>query len=93
MVAIIDKGIENQILNICGEEKITVREVAEMVLNISGLLSKNYIKFVGNRKMDFVNQDVSIDKARNLLCWYPKVKFAEGLKIYYDYIKNRLTKQ
>ena len=44
--------------------------------------------YIGNWKMDFVNQDVSIDRAISLLGCYPKVKFAEGLKIYYDYIKE-----
>ncbi len=91
MIAVADKGIENHILNICGEERVTVRELANMVLNIAGLPFKDYVKFVGNRKMDFVKQDISIAKAKKLLGWRPEVKFAEGLKKYYDYIYNRLT--
>lgn len=84
MVLLVDEGIENATINLTGNESISINDIADYALEF-GATGKTY---VAERKDDFRNQDVSIEKARELLGWEPQIKFADGIKDFYKWIKN-----
>lgn len=88
LVAVVDKSIEKQTINICGIESPTVRDIADKVLGIAKLSKQEYVQFASARKMDFIKQNISIAKAKDLLNWCPQVKFDDGLETYYKYFQQ-----
>lgn len=71
-------------INFAGNERISVNEIAWFALKF-GATKKEYIP---NRKDDFNDQDVSIEKAENLLGWKPEVTFEKGITSFYEYYNN-----
>lgn len=67
----------NQTYNLEGTRKVTVLEVAEGIKKILGDEVK--LEFVPTRPGDFGGKEVTANKARQELDWYPTTSFEEGL--------------
>jgi UDP-glucose 4-epimerase len=68
----------NQTYNLEGRRQVTVLEVAEGVKKLIG--DQVTIQFVPDRPGDFGGKDVSADKAKRELGWYPVIEFERGLE-------------
>lgn len=75
-------------VNIGNPEEISIKGFAEEVIKITGSASKIIYKDlpVDDPKV----RQPSIEKARRLLGWEPKVKRTDGLRITIDYFKNSI---
>jgi dTDP-glucose 4,6-dehydratase len=75
-------------INLGNPDEISVKEIAEEVIKLTGTKSKIVYK---DLPIDDPRQrQPDISKAKELLGWEPKISRAEGLKITYDYFKNAL---
>jgi UDP-glucose 4-epimerase len=72
----------NNIYNLSGREKVTVKQIAETVQK---LLGKGEIVYVEGRAGDFSGKEVVSEKAKRELGWEPQVSFEEGLRRYIDW--------
>lgn len=77
------KSADNQIINLEGPEKITLKRVAERVQELNGRVD---ITYTGARFGDYKGKNVSNCKAKKLLNWSPKVSFDKGSALLYEYI-------
>lgn len=69
---------ENEIFNLEGMRKVTIREIAE---TIKKLLSGNVeITYESARPGDYAGKEVSNEKAKRILGWEPRVDFEEGMR-------------
>ena len=80
----------NKTYNLDGIEKITIKEIAEMVRNIIGNVK---IEYAPARTGDFSGKEVSSKRAEDELGWTPKTSFNEGLKKYIDWYIQRERKR
>lgn len=78
----------NQVYNLEGPEKVTVRRVAESIRNILGE-EKVRIEFTPARPGDFGGKTVSAEKAARDLGWKATTAFEEGLKATTDFFKTK----
>ncbi len=69
---------KNQTYNLDGREKVTIRQIAESVLRLTG--SEKPLEFVPARSGDYGGVDVSSEKAYRELGWEPRVPFDQGLE-------------
>lgn len=77
---------ENKIYNLDGEEKVTIRQIAE---TIQKLVGNTRIEYVQARPGDFSGKEISSELARTELGWTPQTKFEEGVRRYIDWWKER----
>ncbi len=75
---------KNQVFNLDGVEKVTIRQIAESILKLTG--STEPIEYVAARAGDYGGADVSSERARRLLGWQPEVPFAAGLQRTVDWL-------
>lgn len=76
---------KNKIYNLEGDEKVTIKQIAETVQKILGKVD---IKYIEGRPADFSGQEVSNARAKEELGWEPKVSFEEGLRKYIDWYRK-----
>ncbi len=78
-------------INLGNPEEVTISELAEMVIDITGSSSKTVYKQLPDD--DPVKRKPDIQKANQLLNWYPEVKLREGLvktvKSFDNYLKKK----
>ncbi|MHA1749529.1 MAG: NAD-dependent epimerase/dehydratase family protein, partial [Promethearchaeota archaeon] len=89
LIAIIEKGIRNETINLAGAEQISVLDIAKIVLKLAKL-PEDYLEFRPERKDDFRYQFISIRKAKKLLGWEPKIRFEDGLREFYEWVKTNI---
>jgi UDP-glucose 4-epimerase len=77
----------NQTYNLEGTRKVTVLEVAEGIKKILGDDVK--LDFVPARPGDFGGKEVTANKARLELDWYPTVSFEEGLNRTVEWFRQK----
>ena len=77
----------NQTYNLEGTRKVTVLEVAEGIRKILGHTVK--LDCVPARPGDFGGKEVSANKARVELGWYPTVSFEDGLSRTVDWFREK----
>lgn len=75
-------------VNIGNPNEITIRQFAEEIIALTGTDQK--IVYKPLPQDDPKQRRPNIDKARQFLGWEPKVGRAEGLKITYEYFKNKI---
>jgi len=81
---------KNRTYNLDGIERITIKEIVEMVRNIIGNVK---IEYAPARTGDFSGKEVSSKRAEDELGWIPKISFNEGLKKYIDWYIQRKRKR
>ena len=77
-------GTEGETINLAGKEYITINQLANWAITKYGALGYTTSP---PRKGDFIKQNVSINKAKRLLNWEPKVKFEDGLERFHEWLK------
>jgi len=84
LVLVTEKGVVGETINLGGKERTTINDIAKIALD----LGATSVEYIPARKDDFIDQNVSLAKAKKLLGWSPKVKFEEGIKAMYEWQKN-----
>ena len=80
----------NQTYNLEGPRKVTVLEVAEGIRKTIG--DHVAIEFQPARPGDFGGKEVSAEKARRELGWYPTVSFEDGLRTTVEWFRQKWGK-
>ncbi|MEM3386077.1 MAG: NAD-dependent epimerase/dehydratase family protein [Nitrososphaerales archaeon] len=89
-IAAMHNNGKNQIVNLAGKEFITINRIIKELKKTFGELKVNYEP---PRPGDFKGVVVSIDKAKKLFGWEPKVEFSEGLKRYIESVMAPSSKK
>jgi nucleoside-diphosphate-sugar epimerase len=80
-VKVIENKVENEIINLVGSKTYTVNMMADMANEVvNGRNHKYEVKFIPAREGDVFKEDISIEKAKKLLGWTPKVGLKKALK-------------
>jgi dTDP-glucose 4,6-dehydratase len=77
-------------VNIGNPSEITIKQFAEEIIKLTGTDQK--IVYKPLPQDDPKQRRPDITKARNILGWEPKVNRADGLKITYEYFKDKILK-
>lgn len=75
------KKIQNRIFNFGGNNRVTVKELMQKIISISG---KSYLapRVIGEEREDEIREQyVSSSKANRILKWKPRISLDEGLAI------------
>lgn len=72
----LESDISGEVFNIVSPEKITIKQLAEMV--VTSIPTK--ISFGPSREGDISSSTVSAEKAKKELGWEPKISFDKGLR-------------
>jgi len=83
-VAALKPVAENQIYNLDGTQKISIKNIAETVSKIIGDVKIEYIE---GRPGDFAGKEISSQKAKDELNWEPSTSFEEGVRKYIEWYK------
>lgn len=78
---------KNKIYNLDGNQKVTIKQIAETIQSLVGHVK---IEYVPARGGDFSGKDISSDLAKKELGWEPKIPFEEGVSRYIQWYKERL---
>lgn len=81
---------KNKIYNLDGQDKITIKQIAETIKKIVGNVK---IEYVPARPGDFSGKEVSSALAKDELGWQPQVDFEEGVRRYIRWYKEREEKR
>ena len=76
---ILFKGKNGQVYNIGGHNEIRNIDIVKMICSEIGK-SESLITYVADRKGHDKRYAIDPTKIQNELCWYPKMKFSDGLK-------------
>jgi UDP-glucuronate 4-epimerase len=80
------KNVIGETINLCGNEQISVLDTLQTVQDIIGKPFA-HIEIFGERYGEIQDENISIEKADKLLAWQPKVKFTEGMRRTYEWLK------
>ncbi len=87
LVAVLEKEVKNETINLSGVEQISVLDVARTALKSAGM-PEDSVEFYPPRKNSFSYPVISIERAKKLLGWYPKISFEQGMSNLYNLLKN-----
>ena len=76
---------ENQVYNLEGPEKVTIKDIADTINTVLGGGVK--IEYVPARPGDYAGKEVSAQKALRELEWRPRVDFEEGMRRTIEWFK------
>ncbi len=85
------KSDESLPVNIGNPDEFTIRECAQVVLQVTG--SKSKIRYEPLPQDDPKQRRPDISKARQLLGWEPKVDLATGLRLSLEYFKKAVAEE
>jgi UDP-glucose 4-epimerase len=85
-VLALKKPATNRIYNLDGQQKVTIRQIAETVQELVGNVK---IEYTPARPGDFGGKEVSSHRAKVELGWEPVVDFREGLRRYIEWYHQR----
>jgi UDP-glucose 4-epimerase len=80
---------KNRIYNLDGTERITIKQIAQVVQKIIGNVEIEYIQA---RPGDFSGKNVCTKRAKEELDWEAGTPFEEGVRRYIDWYKQRKEK-
>jgi UDP-glucuronate decarboxylase len=89
MVRMMDQNVEIGPTNLGNTSEFTIRELAELVLRLTG--SKSELVFKPLPQDDPTQRQPDISKARATLGWEPKVVLEDGLKETISYFKKVIS--
>jgi len=84
-VKALSESAKNQVINLAGHEFVTMNKIVE---NLKKIFSGIQVNYEPPRPHDFEGSVTSIEKAKQLLNWEPKIAFREGLAKYITYVKK-----
>lgn len=94
--AVMKKGFKGEAYNIANSWQITMKELAELIIKMSGKKLKPKIAGFGAetraKEREIMTRVPSIEKLEKL-GWKPQVEINEGVKKTYDWYKNNLGKE
>lgn len=76
----------NRTYNLDGQQKVTIREIAETIQSLVGSVR---IEYTAARPGDFGGKEVSSRRAKVELGWEPTVDFREGVRRYIEWYRQR----
>jgi len=76
---------KNRIYNLDGTEKITIKQIAEVIQKIIGDVE---IEHIPARPGDFSGKDVCSNRAKNELNWHTVTPFVDGINRYIEWYKQ-----
>jgi nucleoside-diphosphate-sugar epimerase len=79
-------SVANVSFNITAGNATSLRTLAEMIIEITG--SKSELEDTGNHKLYPMRGTLDIGRAKDLLGYKPKFSLKEGLKSYYDWLRQ-----
>lgn len=79
---------KNKIYNLDGTEKVTIKQIAEIIQQVLGNVR---IEYVPARPGDFSGKDVSSQRAKDELNWEARTPFAEGVRRYIEWYQKYLA--
>jgi UDP-glucose 4-epimerase len=82
-VLALDASAENEVFNLEGPDRVTVRRIVEAVRAAVGVHVG--VEFVPARAGDYAGRTVSAEKARRVLGWAPGTPFEEGVRRYVEW--------
>jgi len=80
------KEAENQIFNLEGKERVSIKKIAETIKKLVGRKVK--IEYLPGRPGDYAGKEASNDKVWKVLGWEPKVNFEEGMRRTIEWYKS-----
>ena len=83
LILITEKGTTGETINLAGQESISINDIAKYAQELGAGKSI----YVADRKDDFHDQDISLEKARWMFDWQPKITFEDGIKSMYNWLK------
>lgn len=86
IIAVLESGVWNEIINITTEEETSVLDLAKLAMEIVG--RKVPLKFVADRPGQIRREQILAQKAKKLLGWEAKVSMEEGLRLTYEWMKG-----
>jgi UDP-glucose 4-epimerase len=96
MQTVMDKGEKGEAYNIANTEQITMKELAELIIKISGKDLKPKIVGFGKetrtKEREIMKRIPSIEKLK-ALGWKPEVSVQEGVKKTFNWYKENLGKE
>lgn len=96
ITTVMKKGSKGEAYNIANNEPITMRELAELIIGVSGKSLKLKIAGFGagtrEKGREIMKRIPSIEKLK-ALGWHPEVGIQEGIKKTYDWYKENLGKE
>jgi len=81
---------KNQIYNLNGTERVTIKEIAETVQKVVG---EAKIEYVPARPGDFSGKNICSEKAKKELGWKASTNFEDGVRKYVEWFKARATQR
>lgn len=91
-----NKGTKGEAYNIANTDQITMKELAELIIKISGKSLKPKIAGFGRetrtKEREIMTRIPSIEKLKSL-GWKPEVNIEEGIKRTYNWYKENLGKE
>jgi len=84
-VAALKEAARNQIYNLQGLRKVTIKEIAEIVKKLVGNVR---IEHADVRPGDYDGRIISSEKAKKELGWVPKVDIEEGIRRYVEWYRD-----
>lgn len=82
----LNEKAENQILNLEGMRRISIKEMAETIQNL--VANDVQIEYLPARPGDYEGKEGSNDKIKRLLGWEPKIDFEEGMRKTIEWFKQ-----
>jgi UDP-glucose 4-epimerase len=80
----------NKTYNLEGDQKVTIKQIAETIKEIIGNVD---IDYVPARPGDFSGKNISNELAKKELGWTPTTTFKEGVEKYIEWFKEREEKK
>lgn len=85
-VLALQTAAENNVYNLDGNEKVTIKRIAETVQKLVG---NTKIEYIPARPGDFSGKEISSERAKRELGWEPQISFEEGVRRYINWYKER----
>ena len=96
MQTVMENGAKGEAYNIANTDQITMKELAELIIRISGRSLKPNIAGFGKdtraKEREIMKRVPSIEKLK-ALGWKPKVNVEEGIKKTFNWYKENLGKE